>query len=312
MTTPAATIIMGMAEPILAPVPKIVACGDIHGDLTALVAILMRANIMNTHAHWIGGRQVLILVGDLIDDGGRFTDETNTQMITFPTRGDEELRIFELLLRLKYEAQEVGGNVRVAIGNHEAYLFMGEDWYMQPTTSTYYGGQRVQLFAPGSPLCHKLANLLEVIVIEGRNVFCHGGVTEKNIRSMDDIVALNQRLPVALKQGGDAAKQFFKNLTRTSSPLMVRDWGVDVTRDTCKRLEDVRRAIGKYIPRARFFIGHSVQENGINSICDDGVDGPIVYRLDVMMSRAFGPKLQPTDRLEYINVINDDVYVTKF
>jgi hypothetical protein len=61
------------------------------------------------------------------------------------------------------------------------------------------------------------------------------------------------------------------------------------------------------LPAARFFVGHSPHAEP-HAVCALGGD-PRVYRLDTMISRAFGPKRTLTDRLFWLVVRGDSVQV---
>lgn len=84
-----------------APADRIVAIGDIHGDINAMRTALRNASIIDAHDKWIGGRAVLVQVGDQLD------------------RGENERAIYELLFKLQDRASAVGGAVHILLGNHE-------------------------------------------------------------------------------------------------------------------------------------------------------------------------------------------------
>jgi hypothetical protein len=49
--------------------PRVVAVGDVHGDLNGVVSILQEAGLINAAHHWTGGNAVLVQTGDLLDRG---------------------------------------------------------------------------------------------------------------------------------------------------------------------------------------------------------------------------------------------------
>ena len=92
----------------LAPVPltypaakRLVAIGDIHGDLGGARAALKAAGAIDDKDQWIGGDLVVVQTGDVLD------------------RGDDESKIIELLEKLSTDAKSAGGAVIQLIGNHE-------------------------------------------------------------------------------------------------------------------------------------------------------------------------------------------------
>jgi len=91
-----------------APGPqRIVAVGDVHGDLDGLVSILEEAGIADATGRWVGGGATLVQLGDLLDRGTRLRE------------------VLDLLMRLEAEAPRAGGRVIVLLGNHEAMNLFG-------------------------------------------------------------------------------------------------------------------------------------------------------------------------------------------
>ena len=95
-----------------APLHRIVAVGDLHGDFTAWRDIIRAAQLVNDGGHWIGGDTVLIQTGDAVD------------------RGPESLKIIEDLMRLQQEALRNHGQVIALVGNHEAMNVTGDLRYV--------------------------------------------------------------------------------------------------------------------------------------------------------------------------------------
>src|SRR4051812_18225065 len=85
----------------LPAVERIVAIGDLHGDVSALRAALRLAGAIDEAGKWIGGKLVVVQTGDQLD------------------RGDDEPQILDLFQRLRIEAAAAGGAVHVLNGNHE-------------------------------------------------------------------------------------------------------------------------------------------------------------------------------------------------
>ncbi len=81
--------------------PRIVAIGDLHGDVRALGAILTRSRLIDASARWSGGRTHLVLMGDLL--GGH----------------DDSRLLLNAVLRLEAEAEIAGGRIHALLGNHD-------------------------------------------------------------------------------------------------------------------------------------------------------------------------------------------------
>jgi hypothetical protein len=93
---------------------RIVAVGDVHGNLAEFTAILQKADLIDGAKRWTGGRSALVLLGDLID------------------RGPQSRDVLDLAMALEKEAQDRGGSVRVGLGNHEVMVLMGDLRYVVP------------------------------------------------------------------------------------------------------------------------------------------------------------------------------------
>ena len=74
---------------------RVVAIGDVHGDLKATVEALALGKLIDGDNKWIGGDAVLVQTGDMLD------------------RGDDEQRIVDLLHDLKEQATAAGGAVHI-------------------------------------------------------------------------------------------------------------------------------------------------------------------------------------------------------
>ncbi len=81
---------------------RVVAVGDVHGELDGFVAILREAGLIDARLRWSGGAATLVQTGDFLD------------------RGPQVRPVMDLLMRLQEEAPAVGGRVVVLLGNHEA------------------------------------------------------------------------------------------------------------------------------------------------------------------------------------------------
>ena len=91
---------------------RIVAIGDVHGDLEALVLILQRAGLIDQQRRWSGGAATLVQVGD-------FTD-----------RGPQVRAVMDLLMALEKQAPKSRGRVVVLLGNHEVMNLIGDLRYV--------------------------------------------------------------------------------------------------------------------------------------------------------------------------------------
>jgi hypothetical protein len=88
--------------------PRIVAVGDVHGDIESFVGILREAQLVDAERRWIGGRATLVQTGDYLD------------------RGAHVREVLDLLMALEEEAPGAGGRAISLMGNHEAMNMMAD------------------------------------------------------------------------------------------------------------------------------------------------------------------------------------------
>ncbi|MCM2277904.1 MAG: metallophosphoesterase [Oligoflexia bacterium] len=94
--------------------PPVVAVGDIHGDLSALVTILGGQGLIDAEGNWKGGSSQLVFVGDLND------------------RGPDTRYIMDYVMDLEKQAQAAGGKIQTLLGNHEVMVASGDVRYVAP------------------------------------------------------------------------------------------------------------------------------------------------------------------------------------
>jgi hypothetical protein len=93
-------------------VDRVVAIGDIHAAYDKFVALIRGTGLVDESLHWTGGRDHLVLVGDLVD------------------RGQDDRKVMELVMRLQPEARAAGGEVHALLGNHDLMVLMRDLRYV--------------------------------------------------------------------------------------------------------------------------------------------------------------------------------------
>ncbi|MCP4447470.1 MAG: calcineurin [Myxococcales bacterium] len=248
---------------------RLVAIGDLHGDLAATRRALRLAGAIGETDAWVGGDLLLVQTGDILD------------------RGDDEQGILDLFEKLSEEAKAAGGEVFQLQGNHELMNAMGDFRYVTRGGFVDFveGGVSVPLTAearsralfPGGRYAKKLADH-DMVTIVGDSVFVHGGVlprfTEGLEKSNRDarcylLGALEEPPPVVLDPEG---------------PLWTRAFSKPET--DCAELARALDGLGV----ARMVVGHTPQLGGITSACGDKV-----WRIDTGMASYYRG---PTEVLE--------------
>lgn len=262
---------------------RVVAIGDLHGDLASAREALRLAGAIDAKDHWAGGKLVLVQVGDQLD------------------RGDDEPEILSLLERLAEEAPKAGGAVHVLNGNHELMNAVGDLRYVTedglrdfsttqlPSSAHLPAGLpteargRFAAFTPGSDVARKLA-ARNIVTIVGDTVFAHAGVLPKHVRYGVD--RINDEVSRFLR--GERA-ELPTVVSSEDAPVWTRVYGeATPSAQACDELQAVLTALSV----KRMVVGHTPQQGGISAACDGRV-----YRVDVGLSDYYG-KSNPTQVLE--------------
>ena len=259
--------------------PRVVAIGDVHGDLEATREVLRLAGAIDEQDTWVGGALVVVQTGDQLD------------------RGDDELEILVLLDRLAEEAKAAGGAVHVLNGNHELMNAIGDFRYVTPEGFADYADAaaiddprlssfpsqargRAAAFLPGGPEARRLGQRNTVVIV-GDTLFVHGGVEPQWARKIDD---LNARARAYLMGAVEDPRNVVGDLMAPDGVVWSRAFSEpQVDEPTCARLGETLRLLGI----SRMVVGHTVQKDGITSACDDKV-----WRIDVGMAEHYGGSVQ--------------------
>jgi hypothetical protein len=109
-------------------VQRIVAVGDVHGDLTQFVTVLQAAGVIDRKNKWAGGKTHLVQTGDVLD------------------RGPDSRKAMDLLMELEAQAAKAGGAVHALLGNHETMNLYGDLRYVSKEEyASYTNGNSEQL-----------------------------------------------------------------------------------------------------------------------------------------------------------------------
>jgi len=253
---------------------RLVAIGDLHGDLAATKRALVLAGAIDEQGAWVGKDLVIVQTGDQLD------------------RGNDEAEILSLLKRLQEEARSAGGAVHVLNGNHEAMNVLGDFRYVTPQAFAAFDGAsppsphaahaaaemqgRAGAFLPGGAVALELAERPLILVV-GDTAFAHAGILPAHVRFGID--RLNQH-NAAWMRGEKATPPAL--VMDPDGPLWTRIYGAPtLSPAVCAVLDETLQLLGV----RRLVIGHTVQEQGMSGACDDRV-----FRIDVGLSRYYGER----------------------
>ena len=105
----AVALVLVPQRPIVAQgAARIVAIGDIHGEIDGFRSILRAAGLTDARGRWSGGRTQFIQTGDYTD------------------RGTGTRAVMDLLMALEPQARGAGGRAFALLGNHEVMNLIGD------------------------------------------------------------------------------------------------------------------------------------------------------------------------------------------
>ena len=272
------------------PAPKrLVAIGDVHGDLDATKRALKLAGAIDDSGAWAGGDLFVVQVGDQLD------------------RGDDDRAILDLFEKLTAQAKDKGGTFLAINGNHEIMNAQLDFRYAtdgsNPPFDEFAASApaprmkfpealrgRAAAFVPGGPYAKKLADR-PLYAIVGDSVFVHGGILPKHVDY--GLEKLDKETRAWLRGEGPSAPAM---LLSDDGPIWSRMYSAATGREECATLGKVLDRVGV----KRMVMGHTPQKPGISPTCDDRA-----WRIDTGMARAYGGKV------EVLEIAGDGVKVLR-
>jgi hypothetical protein len=137
--------------------------------------------------------------------------------------------------------------------------------------------KRLAALAPGGTYAKHLAEH-NVVAIVGDTVFSHAGVLPTWAARVSSV---NQSARCWLDGQTGSLRDAPQALTSEQSPVWTRAFGGSSV--DCVQLKAALDALGV----KRMVVGHTVQEQGINGVCDGAL-----FRIDVGMSRSYGGPIE--------------------
>lgn len=259
--------------------PRLIAIGDLHGDLHATRGALRLGRAIDGSDRWIGGRLVVVQVGDQTD------------------RGDDEREVLALLEDLAHQAHAAGGALYYLLGNHEVMNVELDFRYVTPEGWTDFADiphdpadprldefpaerrGRIAAFLPGGPYATLLAGQ-NVVMVVGDTAFVHGGLLPAHVSyGLERINGQTRRWML-----GEIDEP--PVLMGADSPVWDRTFSEPFVPEDC----DLLAAVLTSLSVQRLVVAHTVQRSGINTACDAQV-----WRIDVGLADYYGG---PTEVLQ--------------
>ncbi|KAI8644061.1 Metallo-dependent phosphatase-like protein [Parasitella parasitica] len=241
---------------------RIVALGDLHGDLENTLEILKFSNIIDHENHWIGGDTIFVQTGDVLD------------------RGLDTIKLYDLLQDLRDEAPLQGGLVIPLLGNHELMNLVGDWRYVYPGEPETFGGieARKKAFEKDGFIGEYL-KLLNITTKVGSTVFCHGGITPHFSRLGIDWINDKTHETIVTYMESQGARGKEHGIFGGVGPTWYRGYALEEEDAICSVLDQAL----ELLEANRMVVGHTVQHDGaIRTRCD----GKVIL-IDIGISKAY-------------------------
>ncbi|KAH9960883.1 Metallo-dependent phosphatase-like protein [Russula dissimulans] len=296
---------------------RIVAVGDLHGDIKNAQEVLEKARVVDSNGRWSGEVDIFVQTGDIID------------------RGDDTIKLFDWMEDLRSQAQSFGGQVLSHLGNHEWMNAIGEyssvlHRYVYPSEIKTFGGvaERQAMLSTGRigrawaanytttsrlplhpslgdpnddfpPLDDSVASRLPTPLSHAAYSFVHGGLAPNYPHLSPFPSAINAIGRALLRKLQhreqppphpphpypglpSSATSKEKELYGSYGPLWYRGWAQDDEDKVCREVDAVLEKTGT----RRMIMGHTPNFEKIVSRCN----GKIII-IDTGISHAYGGAL---------------------
>lgn len=325
---------------IMPPVKRIIVIGDLHGDLNMTIKSLKIAKIVDNNMNWIGGKTVVVQIGDQVDRCRPLKYECRHPNATINDEASD-IKILKLFNELNNKAIKDGGMVISLLGNHELMNVMGNmnyvsykglkqfSNYVDPENPNikFASGEEARKYAfrPGNEYGKMLGCTRLSSVIIGSNLFVHAGIIPEfvnvaEITEKKDILKINKAVREWLVRKINVDN--INNIVKSTKESMF--WtrilgsippGMNNNHPTCQQhLEPVLKLFNV----GHMIVGHTPQfyENkmGINSTCDkklwrvdNGVSGAF-DKFDHIMHESEGDERMKTRIVQVLEILNDNEF----
>lgn len=326
---------------ILKPVKRIIAIGDIHGDLDLAIQSFKTANLIDDNYNWIANppQTVVVQVGDQVDSCRPIPNVHECQENKYPEDAADDVNIINFFDEMHRKASEKGGAVYSLLGNHELmnaqanFRYVSHDNYFNfeyhdDNGDIYYGPKgRKNSFKPGGPLAKRLACNRPSVLIIGSTMFVHAGVlpalatnldhlkmdNRSKLKYINSVVRkwlLNKITDENNKINKNGINDLINDTKAKISPFWTRIYGsipinTDLNVDQCS--EYVKKALEIY-KVGQLVVGHTPQifinKDGINGTCHDENGKQTLYRVDGGFSKAFSI-FEQEGSVQVLEIIDD-------
>lgn len=267
---------------------RLLAIGDIHGDIDALARILLGLEVIDDEGNWSAHDTDLVLLGDLND------------------RGADSVAVMELVMALEQQAPAMRSRVVALVGNHEILVAQRDFRYV--TAREVLALERCwfenrngldAIFRGRGPYAAWMRSRPTILMI-GRTAFVHAGVDR---RLLDlDAVSVNQTVTrwMAHLQGveddspADGMAWLIDEDER--GPLWTHRFGVAQAGSVTPEEVSTVRQVLSHLGVDRVVVGH-MPTSKIDYVIayPHAAYGEQVVAIDTGISKAYGGRLSAVD-----------------
>jgi len=322
---------------ILPATKRIIAIGDIHGDLQLAIKSFKIANLIDNKLNWIANPPdtIVIQVGDQIDSCRPLGTTYDCQKTRYDGDSPDDINVFNFFDEMHMKAKKVGGAVYSLLGNHELMNSDGEFRYVSYDNyhgfnyksddgKIYKGSEgRKNAFKPGGPLAKKMACTRNSIIIIGSTMFVHAGVLPVLAKRLDKYNFIDNQTKLKYLNA-IIRKWLLHKLSENNeivdtvkgskySPFWTRIFGsipTDTKLDSNKCFNTVKQTL-QVFSIGHIVVGHTPQsftnEDGINGTCYEKDNDNKLYRIDGGFSRAFNI-FNGNYKIQVLEIIDDNVF----
>eukprot|EP01084_Bolivina_argentea_P108286 193519_1 len=186
-------------------IKRIVAIGDLHGDLDQTKKLLQLTNCINNNSEWIATNTILIQTGDICD------------------RGQHSIEILKLFKSFRMLASSYNSIVFNMLGNHEIRNIHGQFEHTNKYEIESYGGETEfkNIFSLNNNEIGNWLRKVPVVMIIDNTLFSHAGIRSILLEKLNnDIELVNKYATLWLVNGIDEFKQI-KDEKERSGAYMV-------------------------------------------------------------------------------------------
>lgn len=244
---------------------KVIAIGDLHGDITSLQIILHFSDIVDEEGNWKAENLLLIQVGDILD------------------RGIYGSIIYDYLFKLQKQAEEKKSRVILLLGNHEQRNMCGEfeDVHKDEIKEFFNNDkdQRIKAFSSKTGSYFKRLIRIPSIIKVNDSIFTHGGISEET--SQFGINFLNTKIRLQIENKCKVLAYDSYDYLNDKSVLWYKDLSRSVKFNHYQCCALLKKNLKKFNAH-HLVVGHTRQmSHEITSFCDN-----TFFLIDTGMSQA--------------------------